>query len=503
MPLRLSIENVSALSDGGPVSYTISGKRGLDIGRDQYLDWVLPDPNRVVSGKHAEIRFRDGGYWLRDMSTNGTFVNENPRRLQEPYRLRNGDRIDIAHYIIRVELDGEEAGAPEEVAPPSEDRGLWGASEEAPPVEAASLKAPSTPDPVLAADPLDWLAHIPTVTPAPQPVAPPRAAPVPDDIWGVDSLVNSQSPPPPARPPWRRSTQPPAEPEPPPSPPPVTAFAPPPMLPTVTVAAPIPPPVVAPPPVLRPASPPAAVAVPPPPPVAAPPPAPPPVVVAVPPPPPVAAPPPAPPPAAAAVPAVSSAQAGAEFIRRFAEGAGLDPATLAVRDAGELAELLGTLMQVCADNVSKLLAARAQFKTAMRSTNQTLIQVQDNNPLRFAPTPQDALSIMFGRRTRSYLDALSAFEQSFDTLKNHHIDTVASMQEAIQILLGDIDPVAMERTLGGDGKKGVLFKGDRAIKARLWDEFAARWKIKTGAHESGMVGAFIRAVGDAYDRKGG
>ncbi len=114
MPLRLSIENVSSLPDGGPVSIAISGKRGLDVGRDQYLDWVLPDPSRVVSGKHCEIRYQDGGYWLRDTSTNGTFVNQNPRRLTDPHPLRHGDRIEIGHYIIRVELDGEEAAGGEE-----------------------------------------------------------------------------------------------------------------------------------------------------------------------------------------------------------------------------------------------------------------------------------------------------------------------------------------------------------------------------------------------------
>lgn len=35
----------------------------------------------------------------------------------------------------------------------------------------------------------------------------------------------------------------------------------------------------------------------------------------------------------------------------------------------------------------------------------------------------------------------------------------------------------------------------------MWDEFAARWKIKAGAFDSGMFGAFMRVFGEAYDRK--
>ena len=48
----------------------VTGKRGIDIGRDQHLDWTLPDPTRYISAKHCEVRYRDGGYWLYDVSTN-------------------------------------------------------------------------------------------------------------------------------------------------------------------------------------------------------------------------------------------------------------------------------------------------------------------------------------------------------------------------------------------------------------------------------------------------
>ena len=61
--LTLRIENETTLPDGGPLSISVEGTRGIDIGRDQYLDWTLPDPNRFISGKHCEIRWRDGDFW--------------------------------------------------------------------------------------------------------------------------------------------------------------------------------------------------------------------------------------------------------------------------------------------------------------------------------------------------------------------------------------------------------------------------------------------------------
>ena len=107
MALTLKIENETSLPDGGPLSVSIQGKRGIDIGRDQYLDWTLPDPTRTISGKHCEVRWHDGAYWLHDISTNGTFLYGADSRLKEPHRLRNGDRFAIGHYIIVATVDDE------------------------------------------------------------------------------------------------------------------------------------------------------------------------------------------------------------------------------------------------------------------------------------------------------------------------------------------------------------------------------------------------------------
>jgi type VI secretion system protein ImpI len=107
MTLRLWLENVDRLPDGGPVRIEVKG-RGLDLGRDAHLDWTLPDPSRTISSKHCEIRFRDGGYWLHDVSTNGTFVNGAEYRLDAPYLLHDGDRLGIGPYIIAVSVEGQQ-----------------------------------------------------------------------------------------------------------------------------------------------------------------------------------------------------------------------------------------------------------------------------------------------------------------------------------------------------------------------------------------------------------
>ena len=99
MELTLTIEGETSLPNGAKASVTVREGRGLDIGRSAQLDWSLPDESRFISGKHCEVRYRDGGYWLYDVSTNGTFLNDDPDRMQAPHRLRDGDHIVIGDYL--------------------------------------------------------------------------------------------------------------------------------------------------------------------------------------------------------------------------------------------------------------------------------------------------------------------------------------------------------------------------------------------------------------------
>src|SRR5271166_4887764 len=111
MTLTLTIENEPSLPNGAPVSVRLTDRRGIDIGRSATIDWSLPDPTRFISGRHCEVRYRDDGYWLNDLSTNGTFLNDSPRRIQAPYKLRHGDRLAIGSYVIAVSIEADEAPA--------------------------------------------------------------------------------------------------------------------------------------------------------------------------------------------------------------------------------------------------------------------------------------------------------------------------------------------------------------------------------------------------------
>ncbi len=416
--LTLKIENFDRLPDGGPIIYR-ADRRGLDFGRAQYLDWTLPDPSLFISSKHCEVRFHDGGYWLHDVSSNGTLVNKSDRRVQSPYLLADGDELQVGDYLISVAISGLAKPDPRQAA---QDRAIpeadvWAASGTPLPLLTRQDLTPPVQKPSRAADFLNSVAD----------VAPPRA---PD--WAVPVPPRPQAP----LPDWSTPSQISRDPQ---SMAALTrdmAFAP--VEPVKRAEEPPPPP-------------------PPPPPLAAP---------------------------------------ASDFLRQFAAGANIPEALLAGRNSSELAHELGQIMRIVCANLMQLLNARAAAKTLARTGDRTLIQSRDNNPLKFMPTPEEAMRVILGPHSGSYLDGRQTFEHSFADLQAHELATFAAMQQALIKLLEEFAPDAIEKA-GGTARMPLLGSN----KGKLWDLYVERWKARSANHENGMLDAFLDIFAEFYQRE--
>jgi type VI secretion system protein ImpI len=420
MTLRLSIENVDRLPDGGPIRIEVKG-RGLDLGRDSHLDWTLPDPSRSISGKHCEIRYRDGGYWLHDVSTNGTFVNGAEYRLDAPHQLRNGDRLSIGPYIIAVAVEeGRKLRSPAAAVEASLDAGLanvWGpVGEAAAPEIGAKRQAAQSRD--APPDFLDFASFLEAPKLAPEaPAAPGRS----EDDWLTAAKA---SPPPPL-------DQDGLEPR-----------IPTPARPAIVETAPRRP---------LPREP---------------------------------------------QPQPDSA-AALEVLDRIARAAGVPPSVFTSRNPDELADEIGAVLRLMAENLGQMLASRAESKTLMRSSSRTMIRAVENNPLKFASSPAEALGIMFGPRTRNYLDARTTIERSFGDLKTHQILTYSATQNALDALFEDLAPERIDHSVEPEKGIGALIS---SRKAKLWDIYVERWRAKTKRSDGRLLEAFIALFAQAYDR---
>jgi type VI secretion system protein len=108
MGLRLTVISSQRVALGAAAS-VVFGPHGGSIGRGRNNDWVLPDPQRYLSAHHASVAFRDGHYYIEDLSTNGVYVNEGERPLgrRGPHQLRDGDRLRLGEYRIVVALEAD------------------------------------------------------------------------------------------------------------------------------------------------------------------------------------------------------------------------------------------------------------------------------------------------------------------------------------------------------------------------------------------------------------
>jgi type VI secretion system protein ImpI/type VI secretion system protein len=76
----------------------------FSIGRGTESDWVLPDPDRVLSKRHCQITARGDGWVVRDSSANGTFLNGSTLETDLPHPLRDHDRLAFGKYELEVRI---------------------------------------------------------------------------------------------------------------------------------------------------------------------------------------------------------------------------------------------------------------------------------------------------------------------------------------------------------------------------------------------------------------
>jgi type VI secretion system protein len=117
MSLRLSVISEHGMRLGAQSS-RVFGVHGGSIGRGTDNEWILPDPERYLSGKHARIDFRKGVYVLVDTSSNGTYVNgaQVPLGKYHDYVLKDGDYVRLGEYEMLVSIDKGNDFPPDESA---------------------------------------------------------------------------------------------------------------------------------------------------------------------------------------------------------------------------------------------------------------------------------------------------------------------------------------------------------------------------------------------------
>ncbi len=507
--MSLTLKVISSQNQSlGANSLKVFNEQGGSIGRIQENDWVLPDPDRFVSSRHVVIAYKEGRYFLQDVSANGVYINnwEQPIDRDNPVQLKDRDVIAIGNYEVEVLvtepipsqlketdplalLGGLTADPPDPFAQPAEVYPPLVPEPPPSPPKATQSPRPAIPPGVDALgarehvrevlDPLELMDREASQVqpssmngpigddflgsaPIQQPTAPDNlaatnhyfAAPkaeagqIPED-WENIPVLSA-----PAVPPIeRRSPQPMSE---------RRAFQQqrgvgarphPQPLPQHRRAPPDDQPI----PTRRRHMPPAA---------------------------------------GDAVPQAPEAAPDLHLLRSFMHGAGIEVDDITPEEAVELMKLLGVVFRQVVRDVREVLLARANLKAGFRM-EMTMIKALENNPLKFsAGGVEDTLLNLLLKKGSGYLPPEEAFREGFQDIKDHQVAMMAGMRAAFENLLQRINPDRLESLV--NRKSSGLFHNK---KADYWDAFRAMYKEVLREAEDDFQFLFGKEFAEAYEEQ--
>jgi type VI secretion system protein len=407
----------------------------MAIGRNSDNDWVLPDPERLVSSQHCVIQYKDGRYYLTDNSTNGVeLVNAGIRmRRGNSEPLQDGELIRIGDYEIQARIDfnvqaldsqpfsgdspnsfealmGAVANKPAPVSAPVIAPQFQGASSMDTLPDLFDFLTPTTVPPPTVAD------HVPSEQHDFRPPTP-VAVPVVEKPAASGSVIPED---------WDLFGDTPA---------PVVA--------TPQPVAPVEPPLA---PIMQPAA-----------------------------------------------PDISSQP---DLLQAFLRGAGLDQLRLDKAQAEAQMESIGRSYRLMVEGLIDVLRARASLKGEFRM-QQTMIQPAENNPLKFAPNADEALLLLLRHGNQAFMAPDVAVRDSFDDLRAHQLAVMAGVEAAIKHLLTRFEPAQLEERMGKPAGLSSLFNGSR--QAQYWQQFTELYSNISREAQEDFQDLFGREFSRAYE----
>lgn len=185
-------------------------------------------------------------------------------------------------------------------------------------------------------------------------------------------------------------------------------------------------------------------------------------------------------------------EAAAAGFAAFAAGARMEGATVA--DPLATLHALGDAFHALVHELRQTMMARAAIKTEFR-IEQTMIRPAGNNPLKFAVDDADALSALLGTGRRTGMTPRQAVAGAVRDIRLHELAVMTAMQQAARDMLGELAPERLEEEVASAPFDAVA--GRREV--RLWRAFRTRHERASRALRDDFDSAFGRSFMRAYE----
>jgi type VI secretion system protein len=163
-----------------------------------------------------------------------------------------------------------------------------------------------------------------------------------------------------------------------------------------------------------------------------------------------------------------------------------------------VAETVGAMLREATAGTIDVLMARAMTKKESR-IEMTMLSVRANNPLKFFPNPEGALTQMLTNSMAGYLPPVQAMMEAFDDLRAHELAVIAGMRAALAAVLHRFDPAQIERRLAVPTVMDKMLSANR--KAKLWDRLVELYGEIAREADDDLQRLFGEKFSEAYEEQ--
>lgn len=415
---------------------------GGAIGRSADADWILPDPEKIVSSTHAVISFEAGSYSITDYSTNGLFINRSVEALGkgQTRMLQDGDYLQIGEYEIEVAVEDHQVTQTEAVNTDTYSSPIINGGDQpntrsqmvdnhtsaiSSPIEPQAFQTADFNQQPVSGNPLNESYSAP---PLKQTQATP---PIPDD-WNPEVNHSVQQPltasatAEAAVAPQLNQQQAPVN------------MAPQPSLHTQTHAESHS--------------------------------------------------------SQSAMPV--NPQSTEACLAELMRGLGLNTAEIQLATQPEFYHRLGAALRLSLQGMLDILRARASMKSEFR-VMQTTIRTQENNPLKFSINVDEAIRNLFARQIPGFLSWDQAIQECFKDMSSHELALMAGTEGAVNAVLAQLNPehFTSDEQQGRSLEKWIPV----AKKAKSWDKYQEQYKKVNEELGHGSGKRFSEEFAEAYE----
>jgi type VI secretion system FHA domain protein len=193
--------------------------------------------------------------------------------------------------------------------------------------------------------------------------------------------------------------------------------------------------------------------------------------------------------------ALERAAGSDDMVKALYSGLGMAVPPPTERSAQRM-QLIGELLRESLAGTLGLLAARTIAKREL-GAGATMLQTRGNNPLKFSPNVDAALTHLLGPPLRGFIGPRDAVHDAYGDLRAHQVAVLAGMRAALEAVLERFDPVALEARLAPKGMWDHLLPVNR--RAKLWEQFGDQYAEILREVEDDFDSLFGKAFLQAYE----